>query len=100
MTGGTEGPTGRAERPAPERPAPERPASPQPAGAKPLDGQVALITGSSRGIGQGIAWHLASLGAVVAVTSRSRASLGETLRVLREVSGRDGLGVELDVRDV
>ena len=37
-----------------------------------LDGQVALVTGSSRGIGAAIATELARGGAVVAVHGRDR----------------------------
>ena len=35
-----------------------------------LDGQVALVTGASRGVGKGIALELASAGATVYITGR------------------------------
>ncbi len=38
-----------------------------------LDGQVALVTGASRGIGQAIALELGRLGATVIGTATSRA---------------------------
>jgi NAD(P)-dependent dehydrogenase (short-subunit alcohol dehydrogenase family) len=48
-----------------------------------MDGKVALVTGSSRGIGRGIARELASRGARVAVHYRAdREAAGETLASL------------------
>lgn len=64
-----------------------------------LSGRRALVTGGSRGLGQGIAVALAKAGAEVCVTARSLASLDNTLQLLAD-SGRPGRGLELDVRDV
>ena len=46
--------------------------------AQPLQGQVALVTGASRGIGAAIATTLAEAGVDVAITARDTASLHET----------------------
>jgi len=62
-----------------------------------LSGRVAVVTGSSRGLGRAIATALADAGADVCVTSRKRESLEEVCREI-ENKGRDVLGVELDVR--
>ena len=50
-----------------------------------LDGQVALVTGGSRGIGAGIARSLAREGATVAVTYATRPDAGEA--VAAEIGG-------------
>ena len=64
-----------------------------------LDGKVALVTGSSRGLGHGIALHLAHAGADLVVTARRLSTLGAVLNAV-EASGRRCLALELDVRDV
>jgi NAD(P)-dependent dehydrogenase (short-subunit alcohol dehydrogenase family) len=61
-----------------------------------LTGRRALVTGGSRGLGQGIAVALAAAGAQVCVTARSRSSLDTTLSQL----GASGRALELDVSDV
>ena len=61
-----------------------------------LTGQVALVTGASRGIGRAIATELAARGATVvgtATTEAGAASIGEYL------SAHGGKGIVLDVRD-
>ncbi len=50
-----------------------------------LDGQVALVTGGSRGIGAGIARTLAAEGATVAITYATRPDAGEA--VASEIGG-------------
>jgi NAD(P)-dependent dehydrogenase (short-subunit alcohol dehydrogenase family) len=50
-----------------------------------LKGKVALVTGSSRGIGRAIALGLAEAGADVALNFRSRAAEAETVE--REIRG-------------
>lgn len=63
-----------------------------------LTGKTALITGASRGLGQQFARALASAGADVAITSRTRNSL-ESFSAEVESLGRRAACVELDIRD-
>ena len=59
------------------------------AGAKPLDGQVALVTGSGRSIGRTIARMLASRGATVVVNSFHSRDAGEqTVRDIIQSGGK------------
>ena len=63
-----------------------------------LSGQVALVTGTSRGLGQYLARALAKAGADLIVTSRKKDDL---LPFVAEIEGlgRRAVALELDVRD-
>ena len=63
-----------------------------------LSGQVALVTGTGRGLGQYLARALAKAGADLILTSRRRESLAEFEREVQAL-GRRTLALELDVRD-
>lgn len=63
-----------------------------------LQGQIALVTGASRGIGQGIALELGKLGAVVvgtATTEKGAQAINEYLAA----AGIKGAGMALNVND-
>ena len=59
-----------------------------------LDGKVAMVTGASRGLGQGMAWALAEAGADVACVARG--DLSETVDGIRQ-RGRRGLPLHADL---
>ena len=63
-----------------------------------LEGRVALVTGSSRGIGAAIARLFASEGATVAVHGRDRGAV-EDVRASIEAGGGRAIGVIADVTD-
>jgi len=64
-----------------------------------LDGKVALVTGSSRGIGRAIAESLAGHGADVAVNYRERSDLANEVVRAIEGMGRRAIAVKADVGD-
>jgi NAD(P)-dependent dehydrogenase (short-subunit alcohol dehydrogenase family) len=64
-----------------------------------LQGQVAVVTGASKGIGYGLANALANAGAKVAVAARDTDALERLAGEIR-AEGGEALPVYLDVRDV
>ena len=72
----------------------------EPIVARPLAGQVALVTGASRGVGKGVALALGDAGATVYVTGRTRRgnapAIGGTIDdTADEVTARGGRGVPI-----
>jgi len=63
-----------------------------------LTGKVAIVTGTSRGLGQAMAWALAHAGADLVITSREPGSLDGFQKEI-ETLGRRALPLALDVRD-
>src|SRR4051812_32569696 len=63
-----------------------------------LSGQVAIVTGTSRGLGQYFARALARAGADLLITSRRRDALSDFEAEIRSL-GRRVVSLELDVRD-
>jgi NAD(P)-dependent dehydrogenase (short-subunit alcohol dehydrogenase family) len=63
-----------------------------------LDGRVIIVTGASRGIGRGVARHLAALGARLTVTGRKPDRLASVAAELAAI-GREPLARPVDVAD-
>jgi len=64
-----------------------------------LDGQVALVTGGSRGIGAAIATRLAEAGADVAITYQRSADRAQAVVDVIAATGRRGLAIAADSGD-
>lgn len=65
-----------------------------------LAGQVALVTGATRGIGKGIALQLAQAGALVYITGRTLKStnnLGSLEQTANEIKDRGGVCIPVQV---
>ena len=68
----------------------------------PLEGQVAVITGAGRGIGQAIAIKLSEFGARTVLCGRTQSALEQTLAAISARTGATsaaGVAVECDVTD-
>lgn len=65
---------------------------------KPLDGQVAIVTGASSGIGAAVSLHLARSGAAVALVARREDKLQEVKKQI-EQEGGIAIAVKCDVVD-
>jgi len=67
---------------------------------KPFAGKIALVTGSGRGIGRGIAEHFATLGSSVVINYfRNRGSAEETAAAV-EAAGSEALVVKANVGEI
>lgn len=65
-----------------------------------LQGKVALITGSSRGLGEAIALRYASLGADLVINYVRDAAAAEKVRAAAAAAGVKAISVQADVSDV
>jgi 7-alpha-hydroxysteroid dehydrogenase len=65
-----------------------------------VDGKVAVITGSSRGIGAAAATALAECGADVVVSARDPDTLAGLVKRLEEETGRRAIAVPADLNDL
>jgi len=64
-----------------------------------LSGKVALVTGSARGIGRGVATELARAGADVCVNYRTAGSASAEVAAAIQAMGRRAMAVQADVSD-
>lgn len=65
---------------------------------RPLDGQIAIVTGGSRGLGRAVAQVMAGAGASVVVASRNAPELDDVVRDIRRAGGK-ALAYAADVAD-
>ncbi|NOG44580.1 MAG: 2-dehydro-3-deoxy-D-gluconate 5-dehydrogenase KduD [Calditrichaeota bacterium] len=63
-----------------------------------LEGKVAIVTGASRGLGQGMAVGLAEAGATIIALSTNKDNLLETIKLV-EQTGQQCIGMTCDVTD-
>ena len=63
-----------------------------------LEGEIALVTGASRGIGQAVALRLGKDGATIIGTATSESGAENITAYLKD-SGINGMGLKLDVTD-
>ncbi len=63
-----------------------------------LEGQFAVITGASHGLGQSVAYHLAELGATIACVARTPEPLNQTVDTIISKGGK-ALAVPCDIAD-
>ncbi|WP_188396837.1 3-oxoacyl-[acyl-carrier-protein] reductase [Sporomusa sp. GT1] len=64
-----------------------------------LDGQVAIVTGASRGIGRAVAIALAKVGAKVVINYAGNAEAAEEVRTVITANGGQAITVKADVAD-
>ena len=60
-----------------------------------VDGKVAIVTGSGRGIGKSIALILAEAGADIAVVARTKEQIEQTAQEITKL-GRKALSIQAD----
>ncbi|KAG2010278.1 hypothetical protein CC2G_013116 [Coprinopsis cinerea AmutBmut pab1-1] len=65
-----------------------------------LTGKVVIVTGATAGIGQETAKALLAHNAKVYVAARSETKAEETIRVLKELTGKEALFLKLDLGDL
>ncbi|CEG29442.1 SDR family NAD(P)-dependent oxidoreductase [Bacillus sp. B-jedd] len=64
-----------------------------------LEGKLAIVTGSARGIGQAYAIGLAEAGATLVLVDLLEDNLKETAKILKDKTGRDAKTFGIDVTD-